>query len=139
MMLRELFRHKILQEQQQQVQQQKMFFVSNTLSFAFQVMSTLVFVNLIAISASHPVQLAGSRRIANRERRNSKSMGDLATASAVKPRLCNHDSGHTSTSDVSLCYKNGWFLAVYDDGTINGTSNARSPDSKSTRSPLLEL
>lgn len=95
-----------------------------------QVMSTLVFVNLIAISASHPVQLAGSRRIANRERRNSKSMGELATTSAVKPRLCNHDSGHTSTSDVSLCYKNGWFLAVYDDGTINGTSNARSPDIK---------
>jgi len=35
---------------------------------------------------------------------------------------------HTSTSDVSLLYKNGWFLAVYSDGNINGTSNARSPD-----------
>ena len=65
-------------------------------------------------------------RIIQRERRHVK----LITAS---PKRCNqtlHGSGHTSTSDVSLLYKNGWFLAVYSDGNINGTSDARSPDSE---------
>ena len=65
-------------------------------------------------------------RIIQRERRHVK----LITAS---PKRCNqtlHGSGHTSTSDVALLYKNGWFLAVYSDGNINGTSDARSPDSE---------
>lgn len=100
-------------------------------------MSALVLTNLIAISESHPLlQLAALTKIAHRERRN---VMPITIAPSVKSaRLCSgQSSGHTSTSDVSLCYKNGWFLAISDDGTVNGTSNVQSPDSKSTCSTLL--
>lgn len=96
----------------------------------FQIMSALVLTNLIAISESHPLlQLAALKRIAHRERRN---VMPITIAPSVKSaRLCSgQSSGHTSTSDVSLCYKNGWFLAISDDGTVNGTSNVQSPDIK---------
>jgi len=54
----------------------------------------------------------------------------LTTASSKRCNQTLPGSGYTSTSDVSLLYKNGWFLAVYTDGNINGTSDARSPDIK---------
>jgi len=92
-------------------------------------------VYLIAISGAQPVH-KGLSRNHHRERRQDKSVSASSTRSG---RPCNHISRHTSSSDVSLCYKNGWFLAVHDDGNINGTSDARSLDSKSTCHALVVL
>lgn len=99
----------------------------------FQMMSALILISLIAISESHPLlQLAELRRIAHRERRNVMPITIAPSVKSARP--CSEQrSGHTTTSDVSLCYKNGWFLAISNDGTVNGTSNVQSPDSKSTR------
>ncbi|KAL9966333.1 hypothetical protein ACROYT_G024387 [Oculina patagonica] len=93
-----------------------------------QVFSVAFVLYLLGSSGAQPLQ-NGLRRIIQRERRHTKVL-------TATPRRCNHSvlgsghGSHTSTSDVSLWYKNGWFLAVYKDGNINGTSDARSPDIK---------
>ena len=94
---------------------------------ALQVFTTFVLMYLFVISGAQPVH-RGQKKIHHGQRRQDKL---ITTTFSSRPR-CNHYSGHTSTSDVSLLYKNGWFLAVFDDGNINGTSDARSLDSKST-------
>lgn len=94
----------------------------------FQVISVVLVLYLFGNSGAAPFPKR-LMRIIQRERRHLK----LITASTASSKHCNqtlHGSGHTSTSDVSLLYKNGWFLAVYSDGNINGTSDARSPDIK---------
>lgn len=96
--------------------------------FVFQVISVVFVLYSIGNSGAQPSH-SGLWRTIQRNKKHTK----LLTA---PPRRCNHTlpgSGyavHTSTSDASLWYKNGWFLAVYKDGNINGTSDARSPDSK---------
>lgn len=92
----------------------------------FQVISVVLVLYLFGNSEAGPFpkQLM---RIMQRERRHVK----LITASSKRCNQTLQGSGrYTSTSDVSLLYKNGWFLAVYSDGNINGTSDARSPDIK---------
>lgn len=98
----------------------------HVVSFVFQVISVVLVLYLFGNSEAGPFpkQLM---RIMQRERRQVK----LITASSKRCNQTLQGSGrYTSTSDVSLLYKNGWFLAVYSDGNINGTSDARSPDSE---------
>lgn len=57
----------------------------------------------------------------------------------VKFWFCNYDLGYILIFDVFFCYKNGWFLVVYDDGIINGILNVWSFDSKLIWLFLLEL
>ncbi|RMX39820.1 hypothetical protein pdam_00016805 [Pocillopora damicornis] len=75
---------------------------------------------LLSITQALPLQKGFEGISLRRERR------------ALRPfPVCNQNaipSGHTSVADVSFWYKNGWFLAVYKDGNINGTSDARSRD-----------
>lgn len=92
----------------------------------FKVFTTFVLMYLFVISGAQPVH-RGHKKIHHRLRRQDKL---ITTTFSSRPRRCSHYSGHTSTSDVSLLYKNGWFLAVFDDGNINGTSDARSLDIK---------
>lgn len=76
---------------------------------------------LLSLTQALPLQ-KGLKRAVRRERRSLTPLS-----------VCNQTaipSGHTSVSDVSFWYKNGWFLAVYKDGNINGTSDARSRDIK---------
>lgn len=104
------------------------------ISFAFQVISVVFVLYLFGNSGAQPFQKQ-LKRIIQRERRHVK----LLTPPSKRCNQTLLGSGyllHTSTSDVSLLYKNGWFLAVYSDGNINGTSDARSPDSKQTNNLL---
>ena len=94
--------------------------------------TAFILMSLITLCGAQPVH-TGLRRIFQRQRRNVKPT-ILPSASS---RPCNHNSGHTAAVDVSLWYKNGWFLAVYDNGDINGTSNALSSNSKSACFALL--
>ncbi|KAJ7372172.1 Fgf7p [Desmophyllum pertusum] len=96
-----------------------------------QVISIVFVVYLFGNTGALPVQ-EELRKVFHRQRRNAR----VLIASSTTSRRCNQTligSGyafHTSTSDVSLWYKNGWFMAVHHDGNINGTSEARSPDIK---------
>ena len=104
-------------------------------SLAFQgIQTAFLLMSVITLSGAQPVH-TGLRRILQRQRRHAKP----TISPSARSRPCNHNSGHTAASDVSLCYKNGWFLAVYDNGEINGTSDARSSDSKSACFALLAL
>ncbi|CAH3165570.1 unnamed protein product [Porites lobata] len=82
----------------------------------------------IASSGARPVseRLSKIMRLRQRRRANGTRVPSIASRSQVSQ----HTSRHTASCDVSLLYKNGWFLAVYNDGNINGTSDARSPDIK---------
>lgn len=107
----------------------------HAISLAFQgILTAFILMSLMTLSGAQPVH-TGLRRILQRQQRHVKP----TISPSARSRPCNHNSGHTATSNVSLCYKNGWFLVVYDNGVINGTSDARSPDSKSACFALLAL